>query len=179
VLPLDDVETAWSRLGPKLKMVADVDTQLDTLCAVRADGVLAGDKRPRVEDAALALGTAFGKSGALPAAIDDLFEAAERSKRPASLDDKTRWRLALLASADRSRRSLEWTRDGPLARSIRAVHKALTAPAGRGHSIVWVAIDHAYAWASHKIQPYNSSTAIGCWQSYASGAALATGCRRS
>lgn len=170
---LDDVETAWSRLGPKLKKVADIDTQLDALREVRAGGALAGDKRPSVEDAARALGTAFSNSGALPAAIDDLFEAAERSNRPASLDDETRWRLALLASvgeqhghdwavvADRFRRSLQWTGDAPLAESIRAVHKTLTAPAGRGHSIVWLAIDHAYAWG----QPQDSAVQLfdGDW----------------
>jgi hypothetical protein len=63
--------------------------------------------------------------------------------------------------ADRFRRSLEWTRGRPLEEAIDAVHKAVQAPAGRGDSIVWLAIDHAYGWG----QPQDSAIQLfdGDW----------------
>jgi hypothetical protein len=56
---LDDLDAAWSRLGPKLKKVADVDPQLDALRAVRAGGTVSADSRLTVEGAARTLETAF------------------------------------------------------------------------------------------------------------------------
>lgn len=43
------------------------------------------------------------------------------------------------------RRGLEWNRGTP-AQAIEAAHRALGAPPGRGRSIVWLSVDHAWAW---------------------------------
>lgn len=114
--------------------------------------------RSTVERVARALTVALDGPGTLIAAADDLFAAAQASKQPESLDDEARWRLAILASvgerhghdwavvADRTRRALEWTRSQGVEQSTEAVHRALRAPPGRGHSIVWLAVDHAWAW---------------------------------
>lgn len=155
---LDDVDQAWSRLGPSLKAFVDVEVDLQALRAVRAGGAIVADARPTVQAAASALETAFDRSGVLSAAVEDLFEAAQRSSRPGSLDEETRWRLTLLAAvgerqghdwaviADRFRRSVQWSRARPLEDCINAVKVALESDPGRGHSIVWLAVDHAYAW---------------------------------
>jgi hypothetical protein len=156
---LDDVDASWSRLGLRLTQVADIDDELAALRDVRAaQAISPADHRSTVGHAACALETAFDAPDALIAATDDLFAAAQRSSHPESLDDETRWRLALLASvgerhghdwaviADRIRRALEWTRGQPAEESAEAVHRALRAPPGRGHSIVWVAVDHAWVW---------------------------------
>jgi hypothetical protein len=156
---LDDVDASWSRLGPRLTQAADVRDQLAALREVRAAPAISGaDHRQVVDRAARALETAFDVPDAMIAAADDLIAAARQSSHPESLDDETRWRLALLASvserhghdwaviAYRIRRALEWTRGQPVEESAEAVHRALRAPPGRGHSIVWLAVDHAWVW---------------------------------
>ncbi len=155
---LDDVDAAWSRLGPRLTHVCNVGTRLAVLREVRDSGTSLVTSRQAVEDAAHVLETAFDGPAALSAAVDDLFEAAKRNTNPGSLDDETSWYLVLFASvserhghdwaitADRFRRALEWTRQQPLDESIEAVHKAIDTAPEHGRSIVWLAIDHAYAW---------------------------------
>jgi hypothetical protein len=158
---LDDVDGSWSRLGPRLTHAANVGDQLAALREVRAARTIcAADHRSTIGGAARALEMAFDAPAALAAAVDDLFAAAERSAQPDSLDGETQWRLALLASvgerqghdwaviADRVQRALEFTRGRPVAHSLTAVHRALRAPAGRGHSIVWLAVNHA--WVEHQ-----------------------------
>jgi hypothetical protein len=95
---LDDVDAAWSRLGPKLTQVCNVGTQLAVLREVRDSGTSLVTSRQAVEDAAHVLETAFDGPAALSAAVDDLFEAAKRNTNPGSLDDETSWYLVLFAS---------------------------------------------------------------------------------
>lgn len=156
---LDDVDASWSRLGPRLAQAVGIEDQLIGLREVRAAGkIQAADHRSTIGSAARALETAFDARNALTAAVDDLFAAAERSRHPGSLDEETRWRLALLASvgerhghdwaviADRVRRALELTTGRPAPESVSTVHRALGTPAAHGHSVVWLAIDHAWSW---------------------------------
>ena len=156
---LDDVDASWARLGPKLSRAVDVADHLAALRNVRAaQALVTDDHRATVGGAALALRSAFEAPGAMRAAIDDLFEAAAASTHPDSLDDETEWRLALLASvgehcghewgviADRLRRVLEHTSSVQLEQSLEPVHRALSTPADRGHSVVWFAVDHASHW---------------------------------
>jgi hypothetical protein len=158
---LDDVDASWSRLGPLLAQAADVDDYLVALRSVRAAPIIsAADHRSTVDRAARALETAFDDPEALIAAFDDLFAAAQQNSHPDSLDDETRWRLALLASvgvrnghdwgviAERVQRALQWTTGKPVAESADAVHRALRTPPGDGHSIVWLAVDHAWSWGA-------------------------------
>jgi hypothetical protein len=56
---LDDVDAAWSRLGPRLTDACDVDAQLAVLRGVRARSASLIENRPTVEGAADVLGTAF------------------------------------------------------------------------------------------------------------------------
>ena len=155
----DDVQRSWSRLGPRLTAVVAVHDELAALRQVRAASSISAEAhRSVVERAASALGTAFDHTEGLVAAADDLFEAAERSRQPGSIDEVTQWRLAVLASvgekqghdwaviADRVRRALESTHDKETKQSIEAVHRSLCAPAGEGRSVVWLTVD--YAWAS-------------------------------
>jgi hypothetical protein len=92
---LDDVDAAWSRLGPRLTDACDVETQLAVLREVRAYSASLIENRPTVEDAAHVLGTAFDGPSALFAAVDDLFEVAKRNTNPGSLDDETNWHLGV------------------------------------------------------------------------------------
>ena len=143
--------------APGSRMPA-MSTQLAVLREVRARSASLIENRPTVEGAADVLGTAFDGPSALSAAVDDLFAVAKRNTNPGSLDDETSWHLVLFAvvseqhghdwaiTADRFRRALEWTHAQPLEDSIKAVHKALNAPPEHSHSIVWLAINHAYAW---------------------------------
>ena len=156
---LDDVQASWSRLGPALASAVQVDEHLATLRGVRAASAIDADShRSSVTDAAHALSGAFEAPAALRAAIDDLFAAATGNTHPDSLDDETEWRLTLLASvseyrghdwavvAGRLRRALEHATDASVESSVNAVHRALSTPADRGRSIVWFAVDHAWAW---------------------------------
>ncbi|MDT7790277.1 MAG: hypothetical protein QOF58_8696, partial [Pseudonocardiales bacterium] len=75
-----------------------------------------------------------------------------------SLDNETLWRLALLASvsekhghdwasiANRLRRAVDLAGIQVTEHSNDLVHRALDAPPDSGHSIVWLAIDHAWVW---------------------------------
>lgn len=156
---LDDVDASWSRLGPRLAEAIGVEDELAALRDVRAaHALITVDHRFTVDRVARVLVSAFDALDAMVAASDDLFAAARSSSHPESLDDETRWRLALLASvgerqghdwavmADRIRRALEWTRGQPFEESLEAVYRAMRAPPGRGHSIVWLGIDHAWVW---------------------------------
>ena len=156
---LDDVDVSWSRLGPRLAEAVSVEKELEALHEVSAArAITATDHRSTVDRVARVLETAFDGPDALVAAADDVFAAAQHSSHPESLDDETRWRLALLASvgerqghdwavmADRLRRALEWTRGQPSEELRQAVNRAMRARPGRGHSIVWLGIDHAWVW---------------------------------
>lgn len=154
---LDDVDASWSGLGPRVAAIAGVEDHLRELRLVRAASkITSADHRATVDAAACALTIALDAPDALAAAFDDLLDAARHSNQPQTLDDDTRWQMALLASvgerqghdwatiADRVRRALGSNRTGPLSQSIPLVHRALTAPSLHGHSVVWLAID--YAW---------------------------------
>lgn len=155
---LGDVHDAWSKLGPRLTVLADVGADLQALRAVRAERSIVAADRPTVQAAARALETAFDRPGALSAAVEDLFEAAQRSTRPGSLDEETRWRFALLAAigerqghdwaliADRVRQAVQSSRARPLADCMNSVKVAVESHSGHGHSIVWLAVDHAHGW---------------------------------
>ncbi len=77
---LDDVDAAWSRLGPRLTQVCNVGTRLAVLREVRDSGTSLVTSRQAVEDAAHVLETAFDGPAALSAAVDDLFEAASATQ---------------------------------------------------------------------------------------------------
>lgn len=154
---LDDVIASWSRLGPELRTAVDIDAHLDALADIRAQTRIAEDPhRPLLQTSARALERSLVAPDALTAAANDVVAAAQASRVPNALDNETRWRLALLATvgelhghdwaivADRIRRAFEWTRGRPLDDTLQQIDRALSTRPGHGHSIVWLAIDHAY-----------------------------------
>ena len=166
---LDDVEASWSALGPGLAGLAAVDPHLVALRGVRAAKTIDEQlHRAVVHAAAEALHEGVASREALVAAAEDVFAAAERSRYPNSLDEDTHWRLAVLALvgehhghdwsiiADRIRRAIEWTHDQPVDATLVAVRRALSTPPAHGHSVVWLAIDHAHAWG-----PSRSDVVVG------------------
>jgi hypothetical protein len=156
---LDDVVRSWSQLGPRLAEVAAVSETLNALrIAGGAEGLMSTSNRPAIEQAARVLQSALSSARAIDAAVDDLLDAAQHSRRPESLDTPARWRLALLASvsedhghdwavvAERMRRAMEWYREAPTSDIISEVQRVLRGAPATGHSVVWLAINHASAW---------------------------------
>lgn len=156
---LEDVALSWSQLGPRLAEVAAVSQTLNALRTVSAEKTLiSATNRSVIEQAAGALQSALNTPEAIDAAVDDLLDAAQRSRRPDSLDLRSQWRLALLTSvseghghdwavvADRMRRTLESYRAAPTREIVSHVQRALRGAPATGRSIVWLAINHASAW---------------------------------
>ena len=155
---IDDVQRSWSRLGPRLGTVANLEAALDDLGELREITRDAGARQRTAVRVADALEAALSAPEAIRAALEDMFEAARSSRQPGSLDEESRWRLVLLAGvtearghdwaviADRLRHSLGHSRSRTLNESLEASCRALEVPPAHGHSIVWIAIDHAHAW---------------------------------
>lgn len=154
---LEDLDVSWTQLGPRLAEVANVNSELEALRTVAATSP---DHRRVVTAAAEILESALRGSDALVAAFDDLVDAVRREGRPGPANHGTQWRLALFASvaeqsgydwgiaANRVRYSMEAVTRRSDHGLLQAARNALTRPPEQGHSIVWLAVNHAYTWGS-------------------------------
>lgn len=152
---LEDLDVSWTQLGPRLAEVANVKSELEALRTVAA---ISPAHRDVVTAAAEILKSALSGPNALVAAFDDLVDAVRREGSPGPPKSETQWRLALFASvaeqsgydwsiaANRVRYSMEAVTRRSDHDLLQAARNALTRPPDQGHSIVWIAVNHAHTW---------------------------------
>jgi hypothetical protein len=106
------------------------------------------------------------RQGVVSAAITDVLGAAnsDQNVEPLRANDDLRWQLSILHDfaeehghdwelvAGRIHGALGGEHTGP-GLPAQDVAKVLEAAPERGHSVVWVAIDHAYAWGLTGLEP--------------------------
>jgi hypothetical protein len=153
----DDAAFSWDSVGPRLKTTGHVEEPLLALRRVAsADRITENAHRSSVCDACTALYAALSLPTSLQAAFEDVVDAA-RADTAQVADPETMWRLAILADVvDAS--GHDW---GVLAQRVHhtldefpesetslldLAQPALAAPPDEGHSVVWLAVDHAHAW---------------------------------
>ncbi len=154
---LEDSLLSWQSVGPGLVATPGVVEALQTLRGVvSTNRITERNHRPIVVDACTALRATLDSPASLQVAFADAVDAA-RTEPGSVASPNTEWALAVLADVIEAN-GRDW---GVVAQGIRdtfenfhdsgpslsdLVDPVLAAQPEKGQSVVWLPVDHAYAW---------------------------------
>jgi hypothetical protein len=172
---LDDVVAAWSAVGPTvhngLPRLLDLVSEVTGVCGPEATWPrhgIAESERAMLESKVAALRAGLYQPQLLVAALQDAIDAVRRwphATPPDSAVDDLEWQLAFLAAlgdlqghdwavlGGRLSEALDIERTGDAERRLAVARRSLATPPDTGHSIVWMAFNHAWAWGLRGLEP--------------------------